>query len=311
MKISVVIPVYNEEGNVAPLVQQVYEALQPSGYDFETILIDDGSKDNTVKEIKKLKDKNVVLIELRRNYGQCPALKAGVDYATGDYIATLDGDLQNDPADIIRMMDIIKDQDCDVVTGIRAKRQDDVFLRKIPSKIANSIVRKVSGTNIIDNGCAIKVFKSDIAKEIPLYGEMHRFIAIYAIKEGAKVEQIDVNHRARFSGESKYGLGRTFKVLSDLILMRFRDKYGQKPMYLLGPLGLGSFAIGSMLLLYLLVLKCMGEDIWGRPLIFAGLIFLSAGFQFLLIGIVLDLLMRTNHESQKKRIYNVRKTDRI
>jgi glycosyltransferase involved in cell wall biosynthesis len=311
MKISVVIPVYNEEGNIAPLVQQVYDALKPSAYNFETILIDDGSKDNTVQEIKKQKDKNVVLIELRKNYGQCPALKAGIDYATGDFIATLDGDLQNDPADLIRMMDIIKQKNCDLVTGIRAKRQDDMFLRKIPSKIANSIVRRVSKTNIIDNGCAIKVFKANIAKEIPLYGEMHRFIAIFAINEGARVEQIAVNHRARVSGVSKYGLSRTFKVVSDLILMDFRNKYAQKPMHLLGPLGVGSFAIGALMLFYLLILKILGEDIWGRPLIFAGLIFLSAGFQFLLMGIVLDLLMRTNFESQKKKIYAVRETEKI
>ncbi len=311
MKISVVIPVYNEQGNIAPLVDQVYEALNPSEYDFETILINDGSRDKTVEEIKEQKGKNVVLIDLRKNYGQCPALKAGIDYATGDYIATLDGDLQNDPADLIRMMEVIKETGCDVVTGIRAKRKDDIFLRKIPSWIANSLVRKVSDTKIIDNGCAIKVFKSEIAKDIPLYGEMHRFIAILAINEGAKVEQIDVNHRARVSGESKYGLSRTFKVISDLILMRFTNKYAQKPMHFLGPIGAGSFFIGLILMMYLLVVKLLGEDIWGRPLIFAAVIFLFGGFQLIMTGITLDLLMRTNHESQKKDIYKVRKSESI
>ncbi|TLX78308.1 glycosyltransferase family 2 protein [Labilibacter sediminis] len=306
MKISVVIPVYNEEDNIAPLVDQVYEVLNPSEYDFETILINDGSKDRTVEEINKQKGKNVVLIDLRKNYGQCPALKAGIDYATGDIIATLDGDLQNDPKDLIRMMQVMKETGCDVVTGIRAQRKDGMLLRKIPSKIANSLVRKVSGTPIIDNGCAIKVFKAEIAKEVPLYGEMHRFIAILAIMEGAKVEQINVNHRARVSGESKYGLSRTFKVISDLILMRFFNKHSQKPMHLLGPLGAGSFVIGTLLMVYLLVLKIMGDDIWGRPLIFAALIFLLGGFQIIMTGIVLDLLMRTNHESQQKKIYKVR-----
>lgn len=311
MKISVVIPVYNEEDNIAPLVDQIYDVLNPSEYDFETILINDGSRDKTVKAIKRQENKNVVLIDLRKNYGQCPALKAGIDYATGDFIATLDGDLQNDPKDLIRMMQVIKETGCDVVTGIRAHRKDDMFLRKIPSKIANSLVRKVSSTQIVDNGCAIKVFKSEIAKEIPLYGEMHRFIAILAIMEGAKVEQIDVNHRARVSGESKYGLSRTFKVISDLILMRFVNKYAQKPMHLLGPLGVGSFVLGTIIILYLLVLKIMGEDIWGRPLIFAAIIFLLGGFQIIMTGITLDLLMRTNHESQQKKIYKVRNTKEI
>ncbi len=311
MKISVVIPVYNEQDNIAPLVDEVYKALKPSGYDFETILINDGSKDNTVAEIKKQQDKNVVLIDLRKNYGQCPALKAGIDYATGDVIATLDGDLQNDPADLIKMMEVMQETGCDVVTGIRAQRKDDMFLRKIPSKIANSLVRKVSDTPIIDNGCAIKVFKSEIAKDIPLYGEMHRFITILAINEGAKVEQIPVNHRARVSGESKYGLSRTFKVISDLILMRFTNNYAQKPMHFLGPIGAGSFALGVLLMTYLLVLKIMGEDIWGRPLIFAALIFLIGGFQLIMTGITLDLLMRTNHESQQKAIYKVRNNEKI
>ncbi|SMO41511.1 Glycosyltransferase involved in cell wall bisynthesis [Saccharicrinis carchari] len=311
MKISVVIPVYNEQDNIAPLVQQVYDALKPSEYDFETILINDGSRDGTVEAIKKQKDKNVVLIDLRKNYGQCPALKAGIDYATGDVIATLDGDLQNDPADLVRMMDVMRKTDCDVVTGIRAQRKDDMFLRKIPSKIANSLVRKVSHTKIIDNGCAIKVFKSHIAKDIPLYGEMHRFIAILAINEGARVEQINVNHRARVSGESKYGLSRTFKVISDLILMRFTNKYAQKPMHFLGPIGAGSFVLGLLLMVYLLVLKIMGEDIWGRPLIFAAIVFLLGGFQLIMTGITLDLLMRTNHESQQKKIYKVRNSQTI
>ena len=311
MKISVVIPVYNEEGNITPLVDQVYEALNPSKYDFETILINDGSRDKTVEEIKEQKGKNVVLIDLRKNYGQCPALKAGIDYATGDFIATLDGDLQNDPADLVKMMEVMEETGCDVVTGIRAKRKDDMFLRKIPSKIANSLVRKVSDTPIVDNGCAIKVFKADIAKDIPLYGEMHRFIAIFAINEGAKVEQIPVNHRARVAGESKYGLSRTFKVIADLMLMRFTNTYAQKPMHFLGPIGAGSFVIGTLLMAYLLVLKIMGEDIWGRPLIFAALLFLLGGFQLIMTGITLDLLMKTNYESQQKKIYKVRNSENI
>ncbi|WP_282036448.1 glycosyltransferase family 2 protein [Saccharicrinis aurantiacus] len=309
MKISIIIPVLNEEQNVAPLAQQVYDALKNSEYNFETVIVDDGSTDNTAEEVLKIKGKNVVLIELRKNYGQSAALKAGIDYATGDYIATLDGDLQNDPADILRMMDVIKEKRCDVVTGIRQKRQDGMILRKVPSKIANKIVRKVSKTNIIDNGCAIKVFKADIAKEIKLYGEMHRFIAISAINEGAKVEQIPVNHRARLAGESKYGLGRTFKVISDLILMRFASKYASRPMHLLGSIGVKAVFIGIVILMYLLVLKIMGDDIWGRPIIFVGIIFLFGGFQIITTGITMDLLMRTHYESQDKKVYKIRNTE--
>ncbi|WP_075602506.1 glycosyltransferase family 2 protein [Saccharicrinis aurantiacus] len=309
MKISIIIPVLNEEQNVAPLAQQVYDALKNSEYDFETVIVDDGSTDNTAEEVLKIKGKNVVLIELRKNYGQSAALKAGIDYATGDYIATLDGDLQNDPADILRMMDVIKEKRCDVVTGIRQKRQDGMILRKVPSKIANKIVRKVSKTNIIDNGCAIKVFKADIAKEIKLYGEMHRFIAISATNEGAKVEQIPVNHRARLAGESKYGLGRTFKVISDLILMRFASKYASRPMHLLGSIGVKAVFIGIVILMYLLVLKIMGDDIWGRPIIFVGIIFLFGGFQIITTGITMDLLMRTHYESQDKKVYKIRNTE--
>jgi glycosyltransferase involved in cell wall biosynthesis len=306
MKISVVIPVYNEEENIAPLVRQIHESLSLGIYDFEIIMVDDGSNDRTVEEIKKQSQKNVVLIELRKNYGQCPALKAGIDYADGDIIATLDGDLQNDPKDLLHMIKVLNEDTCDVVTGIREDRKDGMFLRKIPSKIANALVRKVSGTSIIDNGCAIKVFKSQIAKDIPLFGEMHRFISILAINEGARVRQINVNHRARVNGKSKYGLSRTFKVISDLILMRFRNKYNQKPMHLLGPIGVVSISAGAIIALYLLYLKLLGEDIWGRPLIFVGIILLLGGFQLIMTGIVLDLLMRTNHEVQHKKIYRIR-----
>jgi glycosyltransferase involved in cell wall biosynthesis len=306
MKISVVIPVFNEEENIAPLVHQIYEVLTPSLYDFEIIMVDDGSQDRTVEEIKKQTNKKVVLVQLRKNYGQCPALKAGIDYATGDLIATLDGDLQNDPNDLLHMIKILNEDTCDVVTGIREDRKDGMFLRKIPSKIANALVRKVSGTSIIDNGCAIKVFKSQIAKDIPLYGEMHRFISILAVNEGARVKQINVNHRARVSGKSKYGISRTFKVISDLILMRFRNRYNQKPMHLLGPIGVVSILIGAVIALYLLYLKLLGEDIWGRPMIFAAIIFLLGGFQLIMTGIVLDLLMRTNHEAQQKKVYRIR-----
>ncbi len=311
MKISVVIPVFNEEKNVAPLAQEVFDALHPSEFDFETIFIDDGSTDDTVKEIKNIKRQHVVLIELRKNYGQSAALKAGIDQADGDFIATLDGDMQNDPADIINMMQIFKEKDIDLVMGIRQKRQDGMLLRKIPSKIANALVRRVSKTNIIDNGCGIKVFRAEIAKELKMYGEMHRFIAISAVGEGAKIEQIPVNHRARLTGESKYGLGRTFKVISDLILMRFANKYGSRPMHLLGSIGIKVSIIGFAIMLYLLILKILGGDIWGRPIIFVGIIFLFGGFQIITTGITMDLLMRTHYESQDKKVYKVRKIEKI
>lgn len=303
--LSVVIPVYNEEENVEMLSDKVEKAL--SAYPYELILVDDGSRDNTVKKIKALENPKIILIQLKKNYGQSLALAAGIDFSRGDYIVTLDGDLQNDPSDIPMMLKKMEEGDYDVVTGIRVKRQDS-FLKTIPSKIANAIVRKATKMDIKDNGCALKVFNRETAKDLNLYGEMHRFINLLAFLNGAQIEQVPVKHHSRQFGQSKYGLGRTFKVINDLVLIIFLRKYLQRPIHLFGNAGLISLGLGSIIMFYLAVVKFgFGEDIGTRPLLIVGVLMLLAGIQLITMGIVVDLLMKTYYESQDMRPYRIRK----
>lgn len=304
-KLSIVVPVYNEEENVGLLVARLEGALH--SVDYEIILVDDGSTDNTRQEIKKLNNPHVVLIELKKNYGQSLALASGIDYATGDYIITMDGDLQNDPDDILMMLNKAKTEDWDVVTGIRQKRQDNL-VRTFPSKIANWIIRKSTHLDIQDHGCALKVFNKETAKELNLYGEMHRYITLLAFLNGARITEVKVKHHQRQFGKSKYGLGRTTKVINDLILLLFQRKYLQKPIHLFGNIGLLSFATGSLILVYLLISKFgLGQDIGNRPLLILGILLMFVGVQFFTTGFIIDLQMRTYFESQQKRPYKIRK----
>jgi len=306
MKLSVVVCVYNEELNVKPLVQQISDALQ--GYDYEIIYVDDGSTDNTVKNLKAIPHPTLKVVEFRKNYGQSLALMAGIDYATGDFIITMDGDLQNDPSDIPMMLETLQKGDWDLVVGLRKKRQDGMFLRKIPSNIANWIIRTTSGVKMKDYGCALKVFRAEIAKDMGLYGELHRFIPVLASLEGARITQVDVKHHARQFGTSKYGLGRTLKVVSDLLLMLFFKKYMQKPMHLFGNWGVLILTVGAIINFYLLFLKVvLGQNIWGKPLLILGLMLVVAGIQLITMGIVIEIQMRTYFESQQKRPYKVRR----
>lgn len=304
LECSIVIPMYNESGNVSLLVEQIHLAM--SAYTYEIILIDDCSTDNTRQEITDLQDPKVVLIELRKNSGQSAALFAGIDQAQGEYIITMDGDLQNDPSDIPMMIKTLEEKDCDVVTGIRQKRQDN-HLRMWMSRKANNLIGRATGMDIKDNGCALKIFRKEIAKEIELYGEFHRYIMLVANMNGARICQVPVKHHARRFGVSKYGLNRTFKVMNDLLLILFRQNFLQKPIYLFGSAGMGLFTIGCLINLYLLVVKLMGQEIWGRPLLLLGIMLLLIGAQFFMIGLVLDLQMRTYYESQNKRPYKVRR----
>jgi glycosyltransferase involved in cell wall biosynthesis len=305
MKLSIVIAVYNEEENIRPMIGQITAALR--GYDYEIIYVDDGSTDGTLSELKAIDDPHLKFIEFRKNYGQSLGLMAGIDEAEGDYIVTLDGDLQNDPSDIPMMLKIAEEGDWDLVAGLRAKRKDGWILRKIPSLIANWIIRTSTSVRMRDYGCALKIFKKEIAKDLGLYGELHRFIPVLAHLEGARITQVDVKHHARQFGQSKYGLGRTFKVMSDLLLMLFLKKYLQKPMHLFGNIGVVLSLIGSAILGYLGVLKLMGNDIWGKPLLLLGILLVIAGIQLVTIGIVVEIQMRTYYESQGKRPYKVRK----
>lgn len=305
IKLSVVVCVYNEEENIKPQIQRIAEALE--GYEYEMVFVDDGSKDNTLKELYSVEHPRLRVVELKKNYGQSLALMAGIDYAQGEYIATMDGDLQNDPSDLPRMLKIAEEEGFDMVAGNRANRQDGMVLRKIPSRIANYIIRSTTDVHLKDYGCALKVLKADLAKDLGLYGELHRFVPVLAHLEGARLTQVDVKHHARQFGKSKYGLSRTFKVISDLLLMLFFKKYMQKPMHLFGNAGVILFVSGLLINLYLLVLKLMGEDIWGRPLIILGMMLLFGGIQFITIGIVVEIQMRTYFESQQKKPYKVRK----
>ena len=305
LKLSIIICVYNEEPNIKPLNKWINESIHD--IDYEIIYVDDGSTDRTRQEIIALEDPKVILVEFRKNYGQSSALYAGIDQARGEYLVTMDGDLQNDPSDVPMMLKLAEDQGWDLVAGIRKNRQDGMFLRKVPSKIANAIIRKSTGVHIKDYGCTLKVFKSDLAKNIGLYGELHRFIPVLASLEGATITQVDVKHHAREFGKSKYGINRTFKVISDLLLMLFFKKYMSKPMHLFGGLGVLLFFLGTAINTYFLALKIMGHDIWGKPLLLLGIVLLLAGIQLITIGLMSELLMRTYYESQQKRPYKIRK----
>lgn len=307
--LSLVVPVYNEEENIAPMIEAVEKALGEMSY--ELIFVDDGSSDSTVATVKQhLKQhKQIQLLEFSRNFGQTSAMAAGIEAARGVYIATLDGDLQNDPADIPLMLEKLEKEKLDVVTGIRAKRQDGFILRKIPSKIANYFIRRLTGVHIRDYGCTLKVFRAQLAKQLELYGELHRFIPVLATLEGAKIADMDVRHHPRRFGEAKYGIGRTFKVVSDLLLMFFLLKYRQKPMHFFGNLGMMMCLVGGFIETYLLLLKIFGEDIGGRPLFYVGILLLITGVQLITTGFIAELLMRTYYASQGKRPYNIKKTD--
>ncbi|MDZ4682789.1 MAG: glycosyltransferase family 2 protein [Saprospiraceae bacterium] len=304
-KLSVVVTVYNEAPNIQPLIERITQALE--GIDYEILYVDDGSTDDTLKELYSITHPRLRVVEFRKNYGQSLALMAGIDYARGEYIATLDGDLQNDPSDIPAMMALAESGGWDLVAGERVNRQDGFVLRKIPSRIANFIIRNAAGVNLRDYGCALRVFRGDLAKEMGLYGELHRFIPVLAHLEGARITQVPVKHHARQFGTSKYGLGRTFKVMSDLLLMLFLKRYMQKPMHLFGNVGMLLFGIGALINLYLIILKILGHDIWGKPLMILGLMLILAGIQLVTVGIVIEIQMRTYFESQQKRPYKVRK----
>ena len=302
--LSVVITVYNEEDNIQPLLKATYAAL--SGMDYEVILVEDGSTDRTVAEVKKYANTRTKLVIFNRNYGQTTALAAGIDQATGEYIATMDGDLQNDPTDLPGMLQKAIDEEWDVVAGRRANRKDGFVLRKIPSKIANWIIRNSTNVHLKDYGCTLRVYKADIAQNMGLYGELHRFIPVLAKQQGAKMTEVDVKHHPRIHGTSKYGLSRTFKVMADLILMLFFQKYFQRPIHLFGGLGLLAFLLGGIINVYLLVLKILGEDIWGRPILILGFMLILGGIQLITTGIIAEIIVRTYFESQDKKTYRVK-----
>lgn len=309
MELSIVIPVYNEQENIPPLIEALAVALKHTKY--EVIFVDDGSTDSTVNTINQIAENQhlpyIKLIEFARNYGQTSAMAAGIEHASGKYIATLDGDLQNDPADIPMMIKKLEEENLDIVAGCRANRKDNL-LRTIPSRIANHLIRKMTKVYIRDYGCTLKLFKSGYAKNLGLYGELHRFIPILGSLHGARINEVDVTHHPRLYGTSKYGMGRTLRVISDLLLMFFFTKYHQRPMHLFGSLGMTAFAGGLFISLYLLLEKIAGNDIANRPIFYIGILLFIVSFQFITTGFLAELLMRTYYSAKAEQPYTIRRT---
>jgi glycosyltransferase involved in cell wall biosynthesis len=307
-KVSVVVPIYNEVESIPRLVEAIAAALQTSRIAYEIICVDDGSKDGSPELLKQLAQDRTDLraVLLRRNYGQTAAMAAGFHHAMGQVIVTLDGDLQNDPADIPNLLAKL-DEGYDMVSGWRKRRQDDMFTRLIPSKIANWLIGKVTGVNIHDYGCSLKAYRTELVMDMNLYGELHRFLPALAYIEGAKITEMPVIHHARQFGKSKYGLGRTFRVLMDLFTIFFMKKFLTRPMHVFGLFGLLAMFLGLGLGGYLTFLKLgLGEDIGDRPLLILAVVLFLTGVQLFSFGLLGELLMRTYHESQNRPIYRVR-----
>ena len=305
--ISIIVPVFNESESIGLLLDEVINVMSSHKFNFELIVVNDGSKDNTLQVLKQLtlKIKVLSVISLRKNYGQTAAMSAGFDNSKGDIVITLDGDLQNDPNDIPLLISEINNG-YDLVCGWRFDRKDKLINRKIPSKIANKLIAHVTGLKLHDYGCSLKAFKKEIIEDIKLYGELHRFLPVLANIEGARIKEIKVNHRSRQYGSSKYGIDRTFRVLMDLLTVWFMTKFLTRPMYGFGFVGIISIFFSLAISSYLIAVKIMGEDIGNRPLLIFALILGIAGVQLFSFGLLSELLIRTYHESQSRPIYRIR-----
>ena len=309
LDLSVVVPLYNEEESLPHLVEQLLQALRPSGERFELVLVNDGSSDDTAKVLEQLSGEipELVAVLLRKNYGQTAAMAAGFDAACGEVIVSLDGDLQNDPSDIPMLLSKLR-EGYDLVSGWRHQRQDAAIQRKLPSKIANRLIGRVTGVRLHDYGCSLKAYRREVLADMRLYGELHRFLPALAFIEGARITEVKVNHRARQFGSSKYGIDRTFRVLMDLLTVWFMKRFLTRPMYVFGFGGLLAIVASLIASTYLLVIKLMGQDIGNRPLLTLAVVMGLAGIQLFCFGLLGELLIRTYHESQDRPIYRVRAT---
>ena len=305
--ISVIIPVYNESESINFLIDEIKDVMFLNKLNYEIIVVNDGSRDSTYSVLKDLSNKfdELIVINLRKNYGQTAALAAGFDNASGKIVIALDGDLQNDPNDIPKLINEINNG-YDLVCGWRFNRKDKLLDRRIPSKIANKIIGLVTGIYLHDYGCSLKAFRKELIEDIKLYGELHRFIPVLADNEGAKIKEVKVNHRSRQYGSSKYGIDRTFRVLMDLLTVWFMNKFLTRPMYVFGFIGIISIFSSLLISSYLIIIKFLGEDIGSRPLLIFALILGIAGIQLFSFGLLGELLMRTYHESQDRTIYRIR-----
>ena len=307
-EVSVFLPVYNEEPNLRPLHAKLDAALRALGRSAEIVYVDDGSTDDSLKILREIAemDPRVRVVALRRNYGQTAAMAAGIDAARGKVLIPMDADLQNDPADIQRLLDKL-DEGYDVVSGWRKNRKDKMVTRKLPSMIANRLISWIGGVPLHDYGCSLKAYRRESLQDVRLYGEMHRFIPIYASWAGARVTEIPVEHHARTMGKSKYGLSRTLKVVFDLMTIKFMASYQTKPIYVFGSFGMLAFAISLLGGLYAVFLKIIHKaDFVQTPLPILTIVMFAVGVQFLLMGLLAEMLVRTYHESQAKAIYAVR-----
>ena len=306
--ISIIIPVFNESESIGYLLDEVLNVMQNNKLNCELIVVNDGSNDNTSTVLDELtiKIKELSVISLRKNYGQTAAMSAGFDNSKGEIVITLDGDLQNDPNDIPKLISHIN-EGYDLICGWRYERKDKLISRRIPSKIANKLIANVTGLKLHDYGCSLKAFKKEIVDDIKLYGELHRFLPVLANIEGAKIKEIKVNHRSRKYGSSKYGIDRTFRVLMDLLTVWFMTKFLTRPMYGFGFFGIVSILISFGMTSYLFIIKLLGNDIGNRPMLMFALILGIAGVQLFSFGLLGELLIRTYHESQNRPFYRIRK----
>jgi glycosyltransferase involved in cell wall biosynthesis len=308
MTISIVVPLYNEEENVGELHGRLKEVLDGLGSEYELIFIDDGSTDRTLPLLQEIQsgDDRVVVLSLRRNFGQTAAFAAGFDYARGDVIVTMDGDLQNDPKDIPRLIDMIREND--IVSGWRKSRKDPFFSRRLPSLIANRLISKVTGVSLHDYGCSLKAYRHEVIKNLKLYGEMHRFIPAVANLYGVKIAEVETTHHPRLRGKSKYGISRTIRVILDLITVKFLLSFSTRPLQFFGPIGLLSGFLGFLISLYLSLQKIfLGVSIGGRPMLLLGALLIIVGIQFIGMGLLGEMMVRVYHETQKKPIYVIKK----
>ena len=307
MELSVIIPVYNEEENVEPLMRAINGVLRSLGKKYEIVVVDDGSQDGTFFLLSQFQaqEPSLKVVRLKRNFGQTAAMAAGLTYARGEVVAIMDGDAQNDPRDIPDLLAKL-DEGNDLVAGWRFKRQDPFFSRRLPSIIANRLISWTTHVKLHDYGCTLKVMRKDVAKNLKLYGEMHRFIPAIAYERGARVAELKVNHRPRLRGKSKYSITRTLRVVLDLLTVKFLISYSTRPSHVFGPLGVVSGGVGFFFAAYLTFEKLVnGKPIGGRPLLLLAILLIFIGFQFITMGLLGEMLARTYHESQDRPIFVV------
>lgn len=308
LEISVVVPLFNEEDNIEPLLIRLREALEPLGKEYEIILVDDGSTDGSFESLRRLhaRDPRLKVVRLRRNFGQTAAFSAGFDQAEGRVIVTIDADLQNDPADIPLLLAKLE-QGYDIVSGWRKGRQDPFLSRRLPSMVANLLISEVTGVKLHDYGCSLKAYRREVVKNVDLYGELHRFIPALASWMGISLAEVPVTHHPRRYGKSKYGLSRTPRVILDLLTVRFLLSYSARPIHIFGSLGILTSFLGAIILAYLgLIRLVLQRSIADRPVLFLGVLLFVVGVQFVTMGLLAELTIRTYHEARNKPTYMVR-----